>query len=695
MEQEERRDNASSKSREASHGVGCTLETYSEHTQIPAVDLRRFGLGDGNWHGTPCVEMPYVDDNGVEVRVRVRVALSGDRFRWRPGDELIPYGVWRLREAREQGDITIVEGESDCQRLWHHGYPALGVPGAGSWQDEWAHYADDIEVIYVVIEPDRGGETLLAKLAASPLRDRIRVIRLDGHKDVLELHRADPDSFAAAFEAAMTAAVPLTDLDPEPPSSPSAIQQLFDEVGDPQGDSPVELEAYLDQLADAVFKRRHALEARRSVLRGQLTERLEAAGVRRPDSVAGELLAEVQARPEPKEEALSIVRVDPEIEEKAEKLLRFPNLLDFAGVTLTRRGLLGEDVNRRVVLLSAIGGLVGTAIHLAIKGASSGGKNTLVRSVLELLPPDAVLAVTGMSTHALEYRGGVIEGVIVIDEAEGQVDAEYQLRIAMSEGTVSRLTVNRSDSGRLAAQELEVEISASIITTTTAVSLHTENETRLLDLHIDDSEALTREVNQAAAEAAAGFRSHHTWREIEIWRAALGMLHGFSVMIPYAPQLAQAFPTTPLRARRDFKKLLALIENCALLHQRSRQQDDRERLIASIEDYAMVRPLVQAVLGPSMSGLSEKATSIYKLLSELVAELSVSHLRRIDLEREAHRRGIASPVTVQKWAQRLMELGFIEGHMDHGTWILVPLRDPAVEAIPLPNPEDLGDSDSS
>jgi hypothetical protein len=56
------------------------------------------------------------------------------------------------------------------------------------------------------------------------------VIKLDGYKDPLDLHRADPEGFVEAFEAAMAAAVPLTDLDPPPTASPSAIQQLFDEV---------------------------------------------------------------------------------------------------------------------------------------------------------------------------------------------------------------------------------------------------------------------------------------------------------------------------------------------------------------------------------------------------------------------------------------------------------------------------------
>lgn len=134
------------------------------------------------------------------------------RFHWGPGTGLIPYGLWRLPDARERGFITLVEGESDCHVLWHHGIPAVGVPGAATWRNDWAAYFAGIKIIYVVIEPDSGGETLLTKLGTSPLRDRIRVIRLENHTDPLDLHRADPEPFPEVWRAAMAAAALLSDL---------------------------------------------------------------------------------------------------------------------------------------------------------------------------------------------------------------------------------------------------------------------------------------------------------------------------------------------------------------------------------------------------------------------------------------------------------------------------------------------------
>jgi putative DNA primase/helicase len=124
----------------------------------------------GNWlkvseAAEQTVRIPYRNENGEEAAVRFRVALEkseegDDRFRWRAGDKAMLYGLWRLEKIRKAGWVVLVEGESDTQTLWYHGIPALGIPGVDTWKKEWAGYLDGIEKIYVVVEPDKGGESL-------------------------------------------------------------------------------------------------------------------------------------------------------------------------------------------------------------------------------------------------------------------------------------------------------------------------------------------------------------------------------------------------------------------------------------------------------------------------------------------------------------------------------------------------------
>jgi hypothetical protein len=187
---------------------GLTLAEYAAAKQLPADFLRQLGVSDVTLNQTSTVRIPYYDADGTVIATRLRIALVGDRFRWARTSKTAPYGLSRLGDARTQGFVVLVEGESDAQTLWHHGVPALGIPGAATWKPEWDAALIGIDIIYVVLEPDTGGEAVMRWLAEQSWRDKVRLIRLDGAKDVSELHLATPDTFNATFQAALDAAAP-------------------------------------------------------------------------------------------------------------------------------------------------------------------------------------------------------------------------------------------------------------------------------------------------------------------------------------------------------------------------------------------------------------------------------------------------------------------------------------------------------
>src|SRR5262245_8453537 len=119
---------------------GLTLAEYARAKRLPESFLESLGLRTVQ-RPRPAVRIPYLDPSGAELAVRFRLALEGpERFRWRKGSKLAPYGLWRLQLARQAGYIVLVEGESDSHTLWFHEIPALGIPGAASWNDAWAAY---------------------------------------------------------------------------------------------------------------------------------------------------------------------------------------------------------------------------------------------------------------------------------------------------------------------------------------------------------------------------------------------------------------------------------------------------------------------------------------------------------------------------------------------------------------------------
>ena len=192
----------------------ATLENYAAYVGLPVSFLESLGLEQYYRLGKPAVRMPYLDEAGEEVLlVRSRASIKvKPKVLTRMGDKHRLYGLWKLDEAREAGYAALVEGESDCQTLWFHGVPAVGIPGANGWKAEWASELDGIGRLYFVVE-DEAGEACWEKLAASrEIRDRLYRIELEGAKDVSELHKRDPNRFGERLREALEGAAAWEDL---------------------------------------------------------------------------------------------------------------------------------------------------------------------------------------------------------------------------------------------------------------------------------------------------------------------------------------------------------------------------------------------------------------------------------------------------------------------------------------------------
>jgi hypothetical protein len=198
---------------------GLTLATYGAAKLIPEQKLRSWGLSDISYQGRPTVRMLYFDAAGNEVATRFRLELeksddADNRFRWKSKDKPCLYGLNRLDQARAAGYVVLVEGESDCHTLWHHGIPALGIPGADNWKEERdAPHLEGIETVYIVVEPDRGGEAVKRWLGRSRIAGRSRLVDLGEHKDPSGLYLAGPERFLEHWQAAIAAAGPWTECE--------------------------------------------------------------------------------------------------------------------------------------------------------------------------------------------------------------------------------------------------------------------------------------------------------------------------------------------------------------------------------------------------------------------------------------------------------------------------------------------------
>jgi hypothetical protein len=190
---------------------GCTLADYATAKRLPEAFLQSMGLKDISYNNSPAIRIPFYGPDGREISTQYRVRLNkvpgGDgRFLFKKGAKAAIYG--QDRPFGEQ--VVLVEGVSDVLTLRYHGIAACGLPGASQWKEERdAPLFENVQKIFVVLEPDTGGETLKRHLSGSSVRAKVHLVTLPNFKDVSAMHIADEAHFKECFAAASQSAVAL------------------------------------------------------------------------------------------------------------------------------------------------------------------------------------------------------------------------------------------------------------------------------------------------------------------------------------------------------------------------------------------------------------------------------------------------------------------------------------------------------
>jgi hypothetical protein len=492
---------------------GLTVAAYATAKQLPENFLRELGLSDIHTGGQPAIRLPYRSADGTEVAVRLRCALEGaHRFRWRKGSRLAPYGLERLPEAQAMNSIVIVEGESDAQTLWHHKIPALGLPGASTWKEAWTKYLDGIATVYVVREPDRGGDTLAAKLAASSLRERISFLQFgEKWKDPSALHLHNPAGFRKAWDAIIAEAVPWS---------------TEHEVGQAK----------------------------------------EAAAARA----------------------------------EAEALLHDPQLLERIREAITAGGYAGDTTAPIVVYLAGTSRLLPTPINVGLVAISAAGKTAAADSGLGLIPEEAVYRLKASSQRVLIYSDADYAHRIVyfaeVDSIPDDGPAASAVRSLAEANSMEYFVVERDpESGKHVVRHIVKPGPTGLITTSTR-SLKEQLGTRLLELPVLDDKEQTGRVIRAHASRVSGRVSAPVdvgpFLALQRWLAVAGIR---KVVVPFAEELASLIPPAAVRMRRDSRQLFTAIQTVAFLYQCQRERDASGAIVATVEDYAMVRELLSPI----------------------------------------------------------------------------------------------------
>ena len=323
-------------------------------------------------------------------------------------------------------------------------------------------------------------------------------------------------------------------------------------------------------------------------------EELDPEAYRRPDiTIGGQKLSAEEAAAQKQE------RADEAWDECAE-LAGTANLTAVFADALKRSGVAGESNQIRLLYLSLNSRHLDKPVSVAVKGPSSGGKSHLVERVVAGFPESAVYELTSMSEKALIYLDeDMRHRFLVIYEASGmEGDMQtYLIRSLLSENRIRYQTAESTPKG-VRPRLLEMEGPTGLMVTTTRNRMHPENETRLLSIYVTDTRDQTKAIFRALAEEDREEVSLEVWKALQTW------IEGgqCAVSVPFGKVLAEMVPPLATRLRRDFGAVLRLIKSHALLHRAQRGTDNKGRIVATLEDYAVVRELVADLVSEGVGG---------------------------------------------------------------------------------------------
>jgi len=293
-------------------------------------------------------------------------------------------------------------------------------------------------------------------------------------------------------------------------------------------------------------------------------------------------------------------------------LLRAPDLLDRVLADLKQLGVVGERDNLLLAYLAAVSRVLPQPLAVMVQSSSAAGKSSLVNAVLSLVPDEDRVVYSAMTGQSLYYMGSadLRHKVLCVAEDRGIDRAAYALKILQSEGRLTIASTGKDPgSGRLVSQEYTVEGPIAIMMTTTSIDLDDELLSRCLVLTVDESPEQTRQIHarQLRAQTLLGLEEH-AGRDalLRLHHDAQRLLRPMRVLNPHTDALGSA--DLRVRARRDFRKLLGVVEVIAVLHQHQRERKTLEiggEVIEAVEVHISDIELAKRLVGPLTPGPHE------------------------------------------------------------------------------------------
>jgi len=339
--------------------------------------------------------------------------------------------------------------------------------------------------------------------------------------------------------------------------------------------------------------------------------------------------------------------------------------------------LLGDDTPQNIILASD----------------SSSGKSYVAKRILNMFGDEGedYKIFSRLTKSSLNYFKDDMTGkIIFVEEMQGADEVTEQLRVWMSEGLISLMTVEdvKQPDGTVVKANVIIKTKGQPVFMTCQAEGDIGDQllNRCWPLSMDLSQSQTSQIleyqdkinNTIVKKNVIGIR--------EIKEMLKCLKNDFHIKIPFCDKDVFNIPDVDVRSRRDYTKFLTLIKSVTHLHQYQRKCvtiDGNKYLLADFEDYNIAKELSQNILGATFTGLTIAQIDILNIIknSSFSDEFTVSDIQRNTNKSYDH---------TYKQLKHLENLGFIMSDNAQNKAAIYSINiNKAVKIINLPSQKEL------
>ena len=250
-------------------------------------------------------------------------------------------------------------------------------------------------------------------------------------------------------------------------------------------------------------------------------------------------------------------------------------------------------------------------LALVVKGASGSGKNYHVNNIIKFVPSNLVINYTSASVRAMFYDKEDYRHKVLYKAEAGFEDPEALKieRNLISEKEIKHKTVIDG-----VGYDLHKEGPIGFITTTTNPKLYHDNETRVMAITLpNDKRYLDKVKKEQFYQSIQPFQ--HQIKQDEVFTALYEFNKSKNWIVVLDEGLARALNELIIMSdaeqNRDISQLIGLMKSSARINYMYREQSEEEGrniLVASIEDYENVHIIANQMVSESIGQVVPKGT---------------------------------------------------------------------------------------